>query len=35
LDNLAEVLEKAGQAAPAGKLREEARRIRHKLCDEC
>ncbi len=35
LDNLAEVLEKAGQAVPAAKLREEARRIRHKLCDEC
>jgi len=35
LDNLAEVLEKAGQAIPATKLREEARRIRHKLCDEC
>ena len=35
LDNLAEVLEKAGQAVPATKLREEARRIRHKLCDEC
>lgn len=35
LDNLAEVLEKAGRAVPAAELREEARRIRHKLCDEC
>jgi hypothetical protein len=35
LDNLAEVLEKAGQAVPAAKLREEAQRIRRKLCDEC
>ncbi len=35
LDNLAEVLEKAGQAVPATKLREEPPRIRHKLCDEC
>lgn len=35
LDNLADVLEKADQAAEAGRLRDEARRIRHKLCDEC
>jgi tetratricopeptide (TPR) repeat protein len=35
LDNLADVLEKAGKPAEAGRLREEAKRIRHKLCDEC
>jgi len=35
LDNLADVLEKAGQPAEATRLREEAKRIRHKLCDEC
>jgi tetratricopeptide (TPR) repeat protein len=35
LDNLAETLDKQGQAAEATRLREEAKRIRHKLCDEC
>ena len=35
LDNLADVLEKAGQAAEATRLRGEAARIRRKLCDEC
>jgi len=35
LDNLADVLEKAGKPAEAASLREEAKRIRHKLCDEC
>jgi len=35
LDNLADALEKAGQAAEAARLREEAKRIRHKLCEEC
>jgi tetratricopeptide (TPR) repeat protein len=35
LDNLAEVLEKTGRIAEAGRLRDEAKRIRHKLCDEC
>ena len=35
LDNLADVMEKAGQPAEATRLREEAKRIRHKLCDEC
>jgi len=35
LDNLADVLEKAGQPAEATRLRDEAKRIRHKLCDEC
>jgi uncharacterized protein HemY len=35
LDNLADVLEKAGQPTEAARLREEAKRIRHKLCDEC
>jgi tetratricopeptide (TPR) repeat protein len=35
IDNLADVLEKAGQPAEAARLREEAKRIRHKLCDEC
>jgi tetratricopeptide (TPR) repeat protein len=35
LDNLADVLEKAGRAAEAARLREEAKRIRHKLCEEC
>jgi tetratricopeptide (TPR) repeat protein len=35
LDNLADVLEKAGQTAEAARLRDEAKRIRHKLCDEC
>jgi tetratricopeptide (TPR) repeat protein len=35
LDNLADVLEQAGQPAEAARLREEAKRIRHKLCDEC
>ena len=35
LDNLADVLDKAGRAAEATRLREEAKRIRHKLCDEC
>jgi tetratricopeptide (TPR) repeat protein len=35
LDNLADAAEKQGQTAEAGRLREEARRIRHKLCDEC
>jgi tetratricopeptide (TPR) repeat protein len=35
LDNLAEALDKQGQAAEATRLREEAKRIRHKLCDEC
>lgn len=35
LDNLAETLDMQGQAAEATRLREEAKRIRHKLCDEC
>ena len=35
LDNLAEALDKLGQTAEATRLREEAKRIRHKLCDEC
>ena len=35
LDNLADVLEKAGKPAEAARLRDEAKRIRHKLCDEC
>jgi tetratricopeptide (TPR) repeat protein len=35
IDNLADVLEKAGRGADATRLREEAKRIRHKLCDEC
>jgi tetratricopeptide (TPR) repeat protein len=35
LENLADVLEKAGRDAEAARLREEAKRIRHKLCDEC
>ena len=35
LDNLAETLDKQGQATEATRLREEAKRIRHKLCDEC
>jgi len=35
LDNLADVLEKAGQTAEASRLRGEAARIRRKLCDEC
>lgn len=35
LDNLAEAMDKQGQAAEATRLREEAKRIRHKLCDEC
>ena len=35
LDNLADVLDKAGRAAEATRLREEAKRIRRKLCDEC
>ena len=35
LDNLADVLDKAGQPAEATRLSEEAKRIRHKLCDEC
>ncbi len=35
LDNLAEALDKQGQTAEATRLREEAKRIRHKLCDEC
>lgn len=35
IDNLADVLEKAGQPAEAARLRDEAKRIRHKLCDEC
>ena len=35
LDNLAETLDKQGQAAEATRLREEAKRIRHKLCEEC
>ncbi|MCX6889861.1 MAG: tetratricopeptide repeat protein [Verrucomicrobia bacterium] len=35
LDNLAEAVDKQGQAAEATRLREEAKRIRHKLCDEC
>jgi tetratricopeptide (TPR) repeat protein len=35
LDNLAETLDKQGQTAEATRLREEAKRIRHKLCDEC
>ncbi|MFM8549978.1 MAG: tetratricopeptide repeat protein [Verrucomicrobiota bacterium] len=35
LDNLADVLDKAGQAAEATRLRGEAARIRRKLCDEC
>ena len=35
LDNLADVLEKAGRAAEATRLRGEAARIRRKLCDEC
>ena len=35
LDNLAEVLEKSGQPAAASRLKDEARRIRRKLCDEC
>ena len=35
IDNLADVLEKAGQPPEAARLREEAKRIRHKLCDEC
>ena len=35
LDNLADVLGQAGQAAEAARLRGEAARIRRKLCDEC
>jgi len=35
LDNLAEAMDKQGQTAEATRLREEAKRIRHKLCDEC
>jgi len=35
LDNLADAVDKQGRAADAGRLREEAKRIRHKLCDEC
>jgi tetratricopeptide (TPR) repeat protein len=35
IENLADVLEKAGQPAEVARLREEAKRIRHKLCDEC
>ena len=35
LENLADVLAKAGQPTEADRLRGEAKRIRHKLCDEC
>jgi len=35
LDNLAEAMDKQGQTTEAARLREEAKRIRHKLCDEC
>lgn len=35
LDNLADVLAQAGRTAEAARLRDEAKRIRHKLCDEC
>ena len=35
LDNLAEAMDKQGQTAEATRLREEAKRIRHMLCDEC
>ena len=35
LDNLADALDKLGQSAEAARQRDEAKRIRHKLCDEC